>query len=165
MKFNAALMLVVAVLIASLVGCKAATTPPSKPQLPATQTADSASAAPADVPAGAAQPVKWLTDYAAGMAQAKQEAKPIFIDFGAEWCHWCKELEQKTFPDPAVAAKLAGFVCIKVDVDKDKATAEKHGASALPLSVILDPTGKELARNEGYVEPAEMLTFLGKASP
>ena len=59
--------------------------------------------------------VKWLRTEADGLAQAAREHKPLMIDFYADWCLACKELDLYTYTDPDVTRALDGFVSVKLD--------------------------------------------------
>lgn len=93
------------------------------------------------------------------LAQAKQAGKPVMLDFYADWCISCIELEEFTFKDPSVMASLDDFMLIKVDV-----TANDEGAKTLykrynligpPALIFYDRDGVEQKRMTliGTVEP------------
>src|SRR5258708_32348171 len=90
---------------------------------------------------------------------ARDRQRPLLIDFGATWCAACKELEEKTFPDPTVQKQAARFVALHVDAtdDDDPRVAqlrEKYGATeGLPVVVFLDSQGQEAKRFTEFVAP------------
>lgn len=127
-------------------------------------SAPSQAAAPADaVPAG------WLTDEAQAVALAKQLNRPLIVDFGADWCAACKELEHKTFSDPKVVAALADFVKLRIDAtdvtDVVDALQKKYGAQSLPTVRFTDPAGKHLPQFDlkTFEKPEAFLKRLEKA--
>ena len=61
----------------------------------------------------------WETSESAALAKANEEHKPVLIDFGASWCGACKELDEKTFPDPKVQKEGARFVALHIDASDD----------------------------------------------
>ena len=101
-----------------------------------------------------------------GLAKAKAEHKPLLIDFGAEWCAACKELEAKTYPDPAVRKETARFVMVKVDgteeTDAIDALYEKYGVQGLPTVVFLgsDGTQVQAAKLVGFENPEKFVQRL-----
>ena len=94
--------------------------------------------------------------------------RPIMLDFYADWCVSCKELERFTFADPAVQAKLAGFTLLKADVTAnnadDKALLARFGLFGPPGIIFFGPDGKEISgiRVVGYQEAASFLRTLDK---
>ncbi|MGI8906197.1 MAG: protein-disulfide reductase DsbD family protein [Candidatus Sumerlaeaceae bacterium] len=100
-------------------------------------------AAPAAAPASHAD---WLTDEPVGLALAKKEGKPVIIDFGAEWCAACKELERDTFPISPVAEELQKFVKVRIDCteasDATDALQKKYGSTSLPTVAFIGKDGK-----------------------
>lgn len=110
----------------------------------------------------------WLDDHDQALAQAAAQKKPVMIDFGAEWCHACKELEKKTFTDPLVEKELQRFVLVRVDCTKltDDITAlwEKYGITGLPNIVFIDAAGKTLEspRVTTFLEPKLFVEQISK---
>lgn len=84
------------------------------------------------------------------LAKARQENKPIVVDFTASWCDPCLRMLRETFPDPKVAPLLQRAVFVKVDADEYPALAKRFGAVALPDVRFLSPDGKELRRFQGF---------------
>jgi len=103
-----------------------------------------------------------------GLAKAKAEHKPVLIDFGAEWCAACKELEAKTYPNPAVREQTARFVMVKVDgtdeTDAIDALYEKYGVPGLPTVVFLGSNGEQVksAKLVGFESPEKFAARLKK---
>jgi len=69
------------------------------------------------------------------------------LDFYADWCVSCKEMERFTFTDPTVQAKLAGAVLLKADVTAnnadDKALLKRFGLFGPPGTLFFDAQGRE----------------------
>jgi thiol:disulfide interchange protein DsbD len=94
-------------------------------------------------------------DEAQALAQARDQGSPLLIDFGADWCLPCKELENQVFSDPSVYAEVtARYVPLKFDVSKDndvdRAAKARWGAETLPTVILAGPDGKERKR---FTEP------------
>jgi len=96
------------------------------------------------------QPVHWLPWGDAVFARARAEDKPILLDIGAVWCHWCHVMDGESYEDPAVAGILnRDFVCVKVDRDErpdvdtryQRAVAAISGQGGWPLTAFLTPDG------------------------
>src|SRR2546427_11144224 len=97
------------------------------------------------------QPVHWYPWSEEAFERAKGEDKPILLDIGAVWCHWCHVLDHESYDDPAVAAIInEHFIPIKVDRDDgpDLDAGSQHAVSAVsgpggwPLTGFLTPDGK-----------------------
>lgn len=65
--------------------------------------------------------IKSVADLDARLAAAKSEGKPVMLDFYADWCVSCKEMEKYTFTDPQVQAQLANAVLLQADVTANDA--------------------------------------------
>lgn len=110
-------------------------------------------------------PIQWATDEAATLAKARAEGKPVIIDFGATWCTACTELEHETFPNPAVQAEAARFLAVHVDGTDDdspvyKPLAAKYKVTGLPVLLLIDSEGKEVARFNEFVKPERFTAAL-----
>lgn len=107
----------------------------------------------------------WISqDLEAALAKAKAERKVVVVDIYAEWCAQCHELDEKTWPDPAVQAWLAEHaIAVRIDTDKarpDLAVRLKIGS--YPTVLVLDENGQELKRSLGFQKPASMLAWLNQ---
>jgi len=98
----------------------------------------------------------------------KNKGKKIIIDFSADWCTSCKELEEVTFANQSVKAKMNEFVLIKADVtdnsDENKALSKKYGVFGPPVILFIDSNSKLLKAKTivGFIGPDEFLTHLNK---
>ena len=106
----------------------------------------------------------WVYDEAEGFEIAKREDKLVMLDFYASWCAACKELDHKTYANPAVAAKLDDYVNVKLDFTRSSETTqaltEKYQIPGLPVVIFMDANGTVLKRFTGFVGPEEMLGIL-----
>ncbi|HYB77949.1 MAG TPA: DUF255 domain-containing protein, partial [Thermoplasmata archaeon] len=67
----------------------------------------------------AEQPVEWYPWGAEPFELARRTRRPILLDIGASWCHWCHVMDEGTYSDPEVARLLLQhFVAVKVDRDE-----------------------------------------------
>ena len=66
------------------------------------------------------QPIQWNEWGEEAFAIAKRENRPILLDIGAVWCHWCHVMDRESYDDPEVA-KIVNerFVAVKVDRDNE----------------------------------------------
>jgi thiol:disulfide interchange protein DsbD len=101
-------------------------------------------------------------------ALAATNGKTAMLDFYADWCVSCKEMEKLTFVDPAVKARLANTVLLQVDVTAndaaDRAMLKRFGLFGPPGIILFDRAGREIpdGRVIGYQDSAKFLASLGK---
>jgi thiol:disulfide interchange protein DsbD len=112
------------------------------------------------------EPVRSLAELDARLAAVD---RPVMLDFYADWCVSCKEMERYTFADRAVQDRLAGFTLLKADVTAntadDKALLARFGLFGPPGIVFFTPGGQEIPglRVVGFQEAASFLRTLDKA--
>jgi thiol:disulfide interchange protein DsbD len=111
----------------------------------------------------AATPFAWRKQLTEGQAAAKKAGKRVIIDFWTDWCGPCKTMEEWVWSDAEVASVLgAGYVGVKLDGDLEKALATKFNVVGYPTMIVVDSSGKELARAVGYQSSKQMLEMLRK---
>src|ERR1700683_354080 len=96
------------------------------------------------------QPVDWLEWGEEAFARARAEQKPILLDIGAVWCHWCHVIDRESHENPEIAALInQNFVAVKVDRDErpdvdsryQTAVSAVSGQGGWPLTAFLTPAG------------------------
>lgn len=139
--------------------------------------------------AGATDPLQPLARFASGGADAARDlprftlvhsvaeldaalrgaGRPVMLDFYADWCVSCKEMERYTFTDPMVQKKLAGALLLKADVTgntaEDRALLKRFRLFGPPGTIFFDLAGEEIAaaRSVGFQSSARFLETLRTA--
>jgi uncharacterized protein len=97
------------------------------------------------------QPINWHEWGDEAFATAKRENKPILLDIGAVWCHWCHVMDRESYDDPEIAQLVnERFVAVKVDRDErpdidsryQVAVSSISRQGGWPLTAFLTPDGK-----------------------
>ena len=97
------------------------------------------------------QPIRWHEWGEEAFAAAQRENKPMLLDIGAVWCHWCHVMDRESYDDPEVARIVnENFIAVKVDRDErpdidsryQAAVSAISGQGGWPLTAFLTPDGK-----------------------
>ncbi|WP_235844885.1 protein-disulfide reductase DsbD [Cupriavidus agavae] len=112
--------------------------------------------------------VRSVAELNARVAQAAAAGRPVLLDFYADWCVSCKEMEKLTFPDPKVRARLANVVLLQADVTAnnadDKALLKRFGLFGPPGIILFGADGRERpVRVIGYQSANRFLDSLERA--
>jgi thiol:disulfide interchange protein DsbD len=111
-------------------------------------------------------PVRSVAELDAALAAAQQAGRPVMLDFYADWCVSCKEMERYTFSDAAVRAKLANATLLKADVTKnnadDRELLKRFQLFGPPGTIFFDTRGREVgaARVIGFQNTDRFLETL-----
>jgi thioredoxin:protein disulfide reductase len=114
------------------------------------------------------EPIRSVAELDARLAQASASHRPVMLDFYADWCVSCKEMEHLTFTDAKVAAKLSNAVLLKADVTQnnadDRELLKRFQLFGPPGTIFFDAQGKELARPRviGFQNVEKFLDTLSK---
>ncbi len=113
--------------------------------------------------------IDWREWGDAAFAEARAQNKPILLDIGAVWCHWCHVMDTGidgdpvhtgTYSDPAVQQRIAAhFIPIKVDNDRRPDINARYNMGGWPTTAFLTPGGDTLY-GETYVTPTRMVGLL-----
>ena len=118
----------------------------------------------------AADQIQWFNYSGEKLDEAVSTGKPVMIDFYADWCIPCKELEKFTFSDPDVVDISRQFIMLKVDLTKSndarvKELKDLYQIKGVPTLVFIDAQGNELSklRVVGFMEKEDFLPIMESA--
>jgi thioredoxin-related protein len=133
-------------------------------------------------PSDPASAVQWTENYPEALARAKQEHKPVLLDFtGSDWCIWCKRLHEEVLSQTPFADYARDhLILVELDYPQDKTQteelkkqnaklSEQFSVTGYPTIVMVDAEGKELGRT-GYMQGGaktfvrELKRFASKAT-
>ena len=132
--------------------------------LPSLSTSTSSSQPTAG--AAQAQSLRWYDDLRMGMIAARTGRRWILVDCYTDWCHWCKKLDTDVFENATVARQLGDhFVWVKCNTEDEAKgvwVKDKYGVQGYPSILILDPSGNEKGRIQGYLPPQAFINRVAK---
>src|SRR5271165_1408370 len=125
------------------------------------------------------QPIHWHEWGEEAFAIAQRENKPILLDIGAVWCHWCHVMDRESYDNPEIAEIInQRFIAVKVDRDErpdidsryQVAVSSISGQGGWPLTAFLTPDGKPFyggtyfPPDDGYGRPSFRRVLLSIAN-
>jgi thiol:disulfide interchange protein DsbD len=106
----------------------------------------------------------WRVNDEAALAEARAQGKPAMMDFYADWCGACVELDEKTWIDPAIITESQRFTPIKMDFTKRgpfmKAATGRYAVKGMPTVIFFDSQGNEATRFAGFMPAAGVLQIM-----
>jgi thioredoxin:protein disulfide reductase len=148
-----------------LVGLAAGSTDPLRPLAVFAARTGSSASAQQSAPGETFAPVKSSAELDLAL---KAASRPAMLDFYADWCVSCKEMEHLTFSDPRVRARLAQLNLLRADVTAnnpdDQALLKRFKLFGPPGIIFFDAQGDEVARVVGYESADTFLKSLDKLS-
>ncbi|NOY59248.1 MAG: thioredoxin fold domain-containing protein [Calditrichaeota bacterium] len=113
--------------------------------------------------------INWIKYSNQSTEELIRDGKPVFMDFYADWCAPCKQLDRQTFSDPQVVALAKSFTMIKVDCTAPDAQTKKFmqtfKVTGMPTLVFLSKSGKEIdkLREIGFIGTSKFLKSMNTA--
>lgn len=119
--------------------------------------------------ADAGSPIAWKPFSDDAFERALAAERPVLLDFQADWCLPCREMDRTTFRDPDVVRAAMPFASFKVDVttgdDDANAVMDRFGVSGVPTYLVLRPDGSEHDRLVGFISAERMRQALETLVP
>lgn len=112
--------------------------------------------------------ISWQPFTTEALEAARREGKPVMLEFSADWCVPCHELDRKTFTDQAIVRLAARVAPLRVDLtktlDREKEIKNLFSVRGVPTVIFIDSTGKEREdlRITGYIGPREFEKHLAE---
>lgn len=112
--------------------------------------------------------VKWLDSYEEAVVAAREQGKPLFLNFTGIYCTNCRTMEDAVFERPEVAREFEKFVPVELYTDRGDPQSERYrslqikeyGQDSLPLYVVTTPDGKKLGEYYFNPNPQAFIAFL-----
>jgi thiol:disulfide interchange protein DsbD len=120
------------------------------------------------LPGAARAGIPWQSFSEAALAEARAQRRPAVVDFRADWCLPCVEMEHTTFVDPMVRRKAEAFAMLQADVTAMSPDNEdllsRYDVLGVPTTLFYDRSGRERQRVVGYIKPEDFLKLMDDAS-
>lgn len=112
-------------------------------------------------PRPAESTIDWRPFAPEHLSSATAGARPVIVDFVADWCIPCHEMDATTFVDPEVRAEAERFAMLKADITRENEMTldwvDDYEVQGVPTVLFIDSSGKEVERLVGYVGPEDMI--------
>ena len=110
--------------------------------------------------------IPWQRSPEATFNVARQSGKPILVFVGAEWCHYCEQMKNDTWADPRIREVVTrDYVPLQLDGDRDKRIVKKLDLKGFPATLLYNSEGYFVAKKDGFMLPAQTLSWLETNTP
>jgi thiol:disulfide interchange protein DsbD len=121
-----------------------------------------------NVGAAETSPIRWQSFTPQAFAAARTANRPTVVDFTAEWCIPCREMDATTFQDPAIVEEAHTFAMLRADVTVISSEVDdlmrQYGVLGVPTYLFFSPDGAEAERLVGFVPSDEFLRAMQGAA-
>jgi len=111
--------------------------------------------------------IKWENNLDSAFVMASKSNKIIMIDFMAEWCPPCKNMDKITFSNTSIIKKSNDFIPVRIDVDKQQNIAEeyngnarKYGGLGIPNILFLDKQKNLIRQIVGFHNAEQLMGIM-----
>jgi thiol:disulfide interchange protein DsbD len=108
--------------------------------------------------------IAWMPFSPRVLEEARSKSRPAVVDFRADWCLPCIEMERTTFIAPEVNGKIGAFVMLRADVTEmskdNESLLSQYGVLGVPTTIFFAPDGTERHRMVGYIGPEDFVKML-----
>lgn len=94
--------------------------------------------------------IEWHKDFKVAQELAKKTGKPMLVDFVADWCKPCQEMERTFWPQPQIVELSKKFVAVSLDFDRRGPEVSRYRVGSIPAVVVTDPWGNLLTSRFGF---------------
>jgi thiol-disulfide isomerase/thioredoxin len=107
--------------------------------------------------------IAWFRDLYEAHKRSVETGRPMLIVFGADWCHYCREMDSTTLRNPDLTAYITtNFIPVHLDTERDRRVAEILKAKPIPCTIVLSPDAELLGRIIGFQDPQPYFAELEK---
>lgn len=106
--------------------------------------------------------VGWTSSFEDAQKLAIATDRLILVDFWATWCGPCKKMERESWSDEGIQKLSQAYVPLKIDLDRRTELALRYGVNAIPLVIVIDPSGELVFKKLGYMDKNQLEKVLKK---
>jgi uncharacterized protein YyaL (SSP411 family) len=111
-----------------------------------------------------AHEINWHEWNDAAFAEAQTQDKPILLDIGAVWCHWCHVMDETSYSDSEIIRLInERFISIRVENDQRPDVNRRYNLGGWPTTAFLTPDG-EIMTGGTYIPPSQFRSYLTQIS-
>jgi len=104
---------------------------------------------------------EWHTSLDKALEKASVTGKDVLVIFSASWCPACRQMEEDTLQNDEVMKRISeNYIGVRIDVDSNPELSSEYRIYGVPTIIILDSSGNQIRRSEGYMSPQEFMSFL-----
>ncbi len=101
--------------------------------------------------------IAWQSWSEAVFEQARREGRLVLLDLTAQWCRFCRKMDETTYRDPRVVATIArAYVAVRADEEAFPELGRRYQNFGRPATIIFDAKGREIIKRRGYLRPQWM---------
>ncbi|MGL4669709.1 MAG: thioredoxin family protein [Methanobacteriaceae archaeon] len=105
--------------------------------------------------------IKWQNNLDSAIEEAKSSNKKVLVYFEANWCSYCKQMNDETFTDSNVQKTINNnYIPVAIDGDENPDLCSKYNVFSYPTIIILDPNGNKVDEIPGFRSASELLSII-----